>query len=78
MVLHPRDAHPKMENRQRNAFGAAFQLNAIDLAGTEGKIEPLQKLGINESMGRDSSGENCLNAERRQKLQREETPVART
>ena len=42
-----------MENTGRNAYDAAFKVNAINLAVKEGNRAAAHKLGINESMVRD-------------------------
>lgn len=41
-----------MENNRRNAFNAAFKVNGIDVAVTEGNGAAARQLRVNESMVR--------------------------
>lgn len=41
-----------MEHNRRNAFNAAFKLNGIDVAVTEGNGAAARQLRVNESMVR--------------------------
>lgn len=48
-----------METKQRNAFDAAFKLNGIDLAATEGNRAAARRLGNSESMVRREKLSKC-------------------